>query len=786
MFTWNFQYISKARLRETFVQLMLDSEKDDILVRIHTSIHLEEEAVDLARFIKTLVPTAHIIGTSTQAAISWGRLVKNQCMISVSRIAKGQIYSGLFPEFTKNEIEALEEKKDQKLLLCFLSGGCEDPLLISESIGEKFGILPVAGGIATTPGNSYREYRSGGFVFDETGYSEKGAILALLCGEDLESAGGYVTGAQIVGEPLSDDDGIPELVRFTDDGKRIFSDYASAKGKRVSMAFLHDGKIASEDRTLFQRIENFQRAETVFGYSCKNRVEKLPNSSGWELSAYENSNICGCVLDGLLTHDNGRCIYSDYAFAVCALGEEEATQKYNPYVFAHTDPLSSDNRPLLSFLMETEKTIKDNGEQAVSSELRKFVTDCEKEILVSAREGVPNGAALNMDMKLRGHDRICMINVSDVNGMEAVFPESVVRMTQKNYVQRCAAFSRARNYHIYLIGKWQLCIAAPSYEVKLSDYIRDMEELQKELFRTTEETVAIVPTFCIMDGCDPDSLSENYYSARTRMERKNLQFYVYDAESDRLDEEQIRKSYHMVDVINYAIANDRVIPYYQGIYDNRAKKISHYEALMRIEDENGKLYMPGDFLEVARSYGLLYDNLSMTMIEKVFEKFRNLANISVSINLSLRDIRNREIVEYICDFLTTAEHPGNFIFEILENEDMDEYGEMLDFVDRIHLLGGRIAIDDFGSGYSNLMHVVNIHTDFLKIDGSIVRKCGEAAESENMIALIAGWRRLSARNIGIIAEFVENETIQKKLDEYGIEYSQGYLYARPKPEIEED
>ena len=78
MFTWNFQYISKARLAEAFNQLMLDPRKGDILVRIHTAIHLEEEAVDLAGFISHLVPEAHIFGTSTSAVISWGKISQNQ------------------------------------------------------------------------------------------------------------------------------------------------------------------------------------------------------------------------------------------------------------------------------------------------------------------------------------------------------------------------------------------------------------------------------------------------------------------------------------------------------------------------------------------------------------------------------------------------------------------------------------------------------------------------------------------------------------------------------------
>ena len=90
MFTWNFQYVSKTILAETFNQLMLNSNQGDILIRIHTAIHLEEEAVDLARFIKNLVPSAKIFGTSTSAVIHMGKLVQNQCVISVTQMSGGQ------------------------------------------------------------------------------------------------------------------------------------------------------------------------------------------------------------------------------------------------------------------------------------------------------------------------------------------------------------------------------------------------------------------------------------------------------------------------------------------------------------------------------------------------------------------------------------------------------------------------------------------------------------------------------------------------------------------------
>ncbi len=292
------------------------------------------------------------------------------------------------------------------------------------------------------------------------------------------------------------------------------------------------------------------------------------------------------------------------------------------------------------------------------------------------------------------------------------------------------------------------------------------------------------PMFCVMDDCTVDNVEPVYYSARVEMMQKNIQFYVRDTKFGQLDEESIRQRFHMVNVINYAISHDKVIPYYQGIHDNNTEHIHHYESLMRLEDENGTIYYPGSFLDVARSYGLLYDSLSAAMIRKVFEKFRNAEGKSVSINLSIRDIKNRELVDYIFEFLSMVRHPENFVFEILENEDIDDYDELITFVDRIHDLGALISIDDFGSGFSNLLHLANIHSDYLKIDGSIIRKCCEDKESENLIALISGWKQLIGRDIRIIAEFVENEAIQSKLLAYDIDFSQGYLFSVPSPEIE--
>ena len=869
MFTWNFRYVSKARLAETFNQLMLNSQKGEILIRIHTAIHLEEEAVDLARFIKHLVPGAHIFGTSTSAVISWGKLEQNQCVISVTQLAGGRVRTAMLPTFLSDTdepvpVDALCEDvrraviaDDTRLMLTFLTGKYLDVYRFVERCNDYFPGVQMIGGLANTSDISLKKFLDSGFVFNETGWSNKAIILASISGEQVESYSSYATGVQVLGDEVevtdtfgtcilsidgkdaakeyrigvgeklkerpeltnlfpyvySDASDIPIFVRFSDDqsleeafpkeypmNKKAYQEHSGIDshrkmeminanhnvqvGKKLKRAFIYDRKIISDNRALFRRIENFEKAETIFGYSCIARSMIYSNCVKWELSAYENSNMCGCITEGEIAHVNGRNTFANCSFVVSVMGEAEATQSYNPYVFSHTDSLTADNQELLNYLMDIESKLKESQNAAAAESLKAFVRDCELKLLYAENEDILNAAALNMDIKLKGFDRVCMIHVTDTASMKLVFSEQLIELTYQNYITKCVGYAKDKNYRLYVLDKWDIAIGAPSYMVGLSKFVKDMETLQKELFRSAVDYIAIVPIFCVIDNCTVDNLYSEYNSARMEMMSKNVQFLVRDTASEKQDVESIRERYHMVNVINYAISNDKVIPYFQGIYDNKLGKIHHYESLMRLEDEQGNIYYPGSFLDVARSFGVLYDSMSQIMIRKVFEAFKESEGISVSMNLGIRDIKNSELVDYIYEALERAPHPENFVFEILENEDIDDYDRLVSFVDKIHELGGLISIDDFGSGYSNLQHIVSIHSDYIKIDGSIVKKCCDSQESENLIALIAGWKDLSDRNVKIIAEYVENREIQEKLMCYNIDLSQGYLFSKPSPHVD--
>lgn len=803
MFTWNFQYVSKARLAETLGQLMLSSSPGDVLVRIHTCIHQEDEAVELAGFIKNMVPNARIFGTSTSAVINWGRIITNQCIISITQMNESKVQSALIPtsdklgEVKPDKLAKAVKKKvitdDTKLAIAFLTVSYSNVEPFINECNNAFPGVQMIGGVADTPNPDFDKALEEGFVFDETGASHSGLLIASISGDALEVFTSYATGAQALGDEFEPGEGdkLKDKPEVIDLFPYVYSDigdvpirvhHAETGGRKLKRAFIHDRKIIDDNRALFRKVEDFDKAETIFGYSCLARSMIYSNCAKWELSVYENSNLCGCITGGEIAHANGINTFANYTFVLSVAGEAPARQEYNPYAFSYTDSLAADNKDLLEYLMDIENKFEDGSIEA-SDSLKAFINDCEQKLLYSDNEDIPNAAAMSMDIKVKGYDRICMINVSDTSAMATAFSEHIVQLTYRNYISKCQTYATEKNYHVYLIDTWRIAIGAPSFMVSLDEFAKDMMVLQRELFESSEELISIVPIICVIDGCTADNIEYVYNSARLEMMNKNIQFHICEAGSNELDEESIRKKYHMVNVINYALAHDKIIPYYQGIYDNNEKKIHHYESLMRLEDETGKIYYPSDFLDAARSFGLLYDSMSLQMIRKVFENFKKHKGVSVSMNLGIRDIKNRTITSFIYDMLATIDHPENFVFEILENEDIADYNELVAFVDRIHELGAKISIDDFGSGYSNLEHLISINMDYIKIDGSIVKRCCEDKGAENLIALISAWREMSLEGVKIVAEFVENEEIQAKLQEYYIDYSQGYLFSKPAPDI---
>ncbi|HEX5330645.1 sensor domain-containing phosphodiesterase [Sulfuricurvum sp.] len=243
--------------------------------------------------------------------------------------------------------------------------------------------------------------------------------------------------------------------------------------------------------------------------------------------------------------------------------------------------------------------------------------------------------------------------------------------------------------------------------------------------------------------------------------------------------EKTRNNIWMVNKIKSAIEEDRIVPYFQGIVDNKTRQIVKYEALIRLVEHDGSVLSPFWFLEHAKK-SKLYDKLTRIMIQKTFSMFEQ-NSYEFSINLTVQDIVSDETREYLYQILESSSAANRVIFEIVETEGIVNYEEVVDFIQSVKQFGCKIAIDDFGSGYSNFSYLSKLDVDFIKIDGSLIKNIN--TDQDHLFTVESILFFAHRKGIKTIAEFVEDEAVFAKLIELGIDHSQGYLFSIPKPTL---
>ncbi|AXX89858.1 GGDEF-domain containing protein [Arcobacter suis] len=224
-----------------------------------------------------------------------------------------------------------------------------------------------------------------------------------------------------------------------------------------------------------------------------------------------------------------------------------------------------------------------------------------------------------------------------------------------------------------------------------------------------------------------------------------------------------------------AFINDNIEVYFQPLVNNRTLKVDKYECLVRLIEEDGKVVAPYFFLDISKKSNQ-YTKLTKIVLEKSFQKFENLP-FEFSVNISYEDIENPDFLDFIKELLNKYNVTNRVVFEILEDESIKNYNLLISFVDEVKALGCKVAIDDFGSGYSNFEHLLKMNIDYLKIDASLIKNIATNENSYKITKTIIEFAK--NLNLKTIAEFVENEEIFNIVRKLGADYSQGYFFSAP-------
>ena len=224
-----------------------------------------------------------------------------------------------------------------------------------------------------------------------------------------------------------------------------------------------------------------------------------------------------------------------------------------------------------------------------------------------------------------------------------------------------------------------------------------------------------------------------------------------------------------------AFINDNIEVYFQPLVNNKTLKVDKYECLVRLIDEDGRVVAPYFFLDISKKSNQ-YTKLTKIVLEKSFQKFENLP-FEFSVNISYEDIENPDFLDFIKELLKKYNISNKVVFEILEDESIKNYNLLISFVDEVKALGCKVAIDDFGSGYSNFEHLLKMNIDYLKIDASLIKNIATNENSYKITKTIIEFAK--NLNLKTIAEYVENEEIFNIVKDLGADYSQGYFFSAP-------
>ena len=401
--------------------------------------------------------------------------------------------------------------------------------------------------------------------------------------------------------------------------------------------------------------------------------------------------------------------------------------------------------------------------------------------------GLPNRVRLLRELQTRDDASLLIINLDRFNEINSLFGNICGDHVLLVIATRLTAFNRDQAgglLKVYRLPGDEFAILAPLLEEEgiqdLAVQLRHLVNGERIYWQyqplTMDVSVGMATRKGRKTGDSADQLVSQAKVAVLQAREQNRHHLLYDPSVGI--EENYEANLYWANRLKAAIDDDRLVPWFQPIHDNRQHRVTKYECLVRMVETDGRVISASQFVKIADRLRL-NRRITVLMIEKCFAGFSDREE-EFSINLSYGDIADSETVNRIMDALDRYDIGNRVIFEILESDGITNYDEIHRFIEQVKPFGCQIAIDDFGTGYSNFAHLLSLNVDYIKIDGSLIRNLHEDHTAFLVTSGIVQFAR--SLNIRTVAEFVHNPAVQERVCELGIDFSQGDYFGLPGPE----
>jgi diguanylate cyclase (GGDEF)-like protein len=238
----------------------------------------------------------------------------------------------------------------------------------------------------------------------------------------------------------------------------------------------------------------------------------------------------------------------------------------------------------------------------------------------------------------------------------------------------------------------------------------------------------------------------------------------------------------IADDVVQALRENRMKLAYQPIVRAGSRKISHYECLMRMLGPDGTLLSAGHFVPAAEQMGIVH-MIDRFALEAAIARLKSHPAVSLAVNVSGTAASDpgwlRSFIEYV---RASGDVAKRLIVELTETAALHHFEENVHFVSQLREMGARVAIDDFGAGYTSFRNLQMLHVDTVKIDGSYVANLSDSPQNQIFVRTLVGLAQ--SFDIQTVAEWVGSDADAALLQSFGVDYFQGFHFGEPLIEPE--
>jgi diguanylate cyclase (GGDEF)-like protein/PAS domain S-box-containing protein len=309
---------------------------------------------------------------------------------------------------------------------------------------------------------------------------------------------------------------------------------------------------------------------------------------------------------------------------------------------------------------------------------------------------------------------------------------------------------------------------------------REMKSISAD--QPFKSTISIGAALFPTHGTSVDELLGHADMAMYRVKREgrnSLHFYRANQGSRARSMDRVVWRQKILD----ALENDSFVLYAQPIYELSTRRLGCYELLLRLQEPDGKVILPRNFLPAAERSGLMQE-IDAWVIKhslRIAQKLSAPPNpVKVAFNLSATGIGNSTLLDLIKRETARLKlDPNDVSIEVTETALISDLPAARAFLNSLKELGFLLALDDFGAGFSSLSRLKEVPADYLKIDGSFIQNVSRNAEDRHFVKAISDLA--SGLGIGAVAEAIEDAEAVDILIRLGVLNGQGFYLGAPRP-----